>query len=37
MSAKIYDEIKKRISELPDGEIIFTSDFSEIASLTTIR
>lgn len=37
MSATIYDEIKKRISELPDGEIIFTSDFSDIASLSTIR
>ena len=37
MSEKIYDEIKKRIDCLSDGEIIFTSDFSDITSLATAR
>lgn len=37
MAIKINDQIKNRIAELDDGDIIFTSDFSDIASLTTIR
>ncbi|MBP3805474.1 MAG: hypothetical protein J6I76_16575 [Oribacterium sp.] len=37
MTTKIYDQIKNRLSALADGDIIFTSDFSDIASLTTIR
>ena len=37
MSAKIYDAIKKRIQGLSEGDILFTSDFSDIASLATIR
>jgi len=27
MANKIYDEIKKRISDYPDGTVFFTSDF----------
>ncbi len=37
MTIKIYDQIKNRISALAEGDIFFTSDFSDIASLTTIR
>lgn len=33
----IIKEIKNRISNLDDGEIIMTSDFAELASITTIR
>ena len=34
---KIYDEIKNRIAKYSQGEIFFTSDFNDIATLTTIR
>ena len=37
MEAKIYDEIKNRIKLYKDGEIFFTTDFKDIASLATIR
>lgn len=37
MAIKIYDEIKNRIEGIQEGEIFFTSDFSDIASLSTIR
>ena len=37
MTNKIYDEIKNRIAKYSQGEIFFTSDFNDIASLTTIR
>jgi len=37
MANKIYDEIKKRISDYPDGTVFFTSDFLDIATLSTIR
>lgn len=37
MAAKKYDEIKKRIDSLSDGEILFASDFSDVASLATVR
>ncbi len=34
---KICDNIKKRITSFPDGEVFFTSDFIDISSLSTIR
>ena len=37
MSRCIYDEIKNRIEDYPQGEVFFTSDFTDIATLTTIR
>ena len=37
MSTSIYEEIKKRIEDYPQGEVFFTSDFTDIATLTTIR
>ncbi len=37
MAGTIYDEIKNRITDYADGDIFFTSDFSDIASLATIR
>lgn len=37
MREKIYDRIKNKIEGYQEGEIFFTSDFSEIASLVTIR
>lgn len=37
MANKIYYEIKNRIAEYPQGEVFFTSDFRDIATLTTIR
>ena len=37
MSTKIYDEVKKRIDSYDEGDIFFTSDFKDIASLPTIR
>ena len=37
METKIYDEIKNRIKLYKDGEIFFTTDFKDIASLATIR
>ncbi|MBO4750333.1 MAG: hypothetical protein J5546_08445 [Lachnospiraceae bacterium] len=37
MSAKKYDEIKNRIECLSEGEILFTSDFCDVASLATTR
>ena len=37
MASTIYDEIKKRIALYEDGDIFFTSDFKDIASLDTIR
>ena len=37
MTNKIYDEIKNRIAKYSQGEIFFTSDFNDIATLTTIR
>ncbi len=37
MTKTIYDEIKKRIDRLSDGDIVFTSDFSDVASLATTR
>ena len=37
MEAKIYDEIKNRIKLYKNGEIFFTTDFKDIASLATIR
>ena len=37
MSSCIYDEIKNRIADYPQGEVFFTSDFTDIATLTTIR
>ena len=37
MSAIIYKEIKNRIADYPQGEVFFTSDFRDIATLTTIR
>ena len=37
MSEKLYDEIKNRIEDLSEGDIIFTSDFCDVATLVTIR
>ena len=37
MSEKIYDAIKTRISSYAKGDIFFTSDFIDIASLPTVR
>ena len=37
MSTRIYDAIKNRISSYDKGEVFFTSDFIDIASLPTIR
>ena len=37
MSTKIYDEIKNRIASYEDGEIFFTTDFIDIATLATAR
>ncbi len=37
MAEKIYDEIKKRIASYETGEVFFTTDFKDIASLPTIR
>ncbi len=37
MAGIIYEEIKNRIKDYADGDIFFTSDFSDIASLVTIR
>ena len=37
MSNSIYDEIKNRIEEYSQGEVFFTSDFKDIATLATIR
>lgn len=37
MAGIIYEEIKNRINDYEDGDIFFTSDFSDIASLATIR
>ena len=37
MAGKIYDEIKERIESYEGGEIFFTTDFKEIATLSTIR
>ncbi len=37
MSKKICEEIKKRIDSADDGSIFLTSDFTDIASITTIR
>lgn len=37
MKIKIYDEIKNRINAFSEGKIFFTSDFKDIASLSTIR
>lgn len=37
MSSSIYDEIKNRIEEYSQGEVFFTSDFKDIATLATIR
>ena len=37
MTRKIYDEIKNRIDKYEDGKIFFTSDFKDVAALTTIR
>lgn len=33
----VIEDIKKRISNLPEGEIIMTSDFADLSSITTIR
>lgn len=33
----IIDEIKKRINDLPEGDIVMTSDFADLSSITTIR
>lgn len=33
----LIDEIKSRISELPEGEIMMTADFADLSSITTIR
>ncbi len=37
MAGRIYDEIKNRIDLYEDGDIFFTTDFIDIASLATIR
>ncbi len=37
MASKIYDEIKKRIKDADEGSIFVTSDFADIATITTIR
>ncbi len=37
MATKINEQIKNRILALDEGDIFFTSDFSDIASLATIR
>lgn len=37
MAGRFYDEIKNRIALYEDGDIFFTTDFKDIANLTTIR
>lgn len=37
MPGKLYDEIKNRIALYEDGDIFFTTDFKDIATLATIR
>ncbi len=37
MAGQIYDEIKNRIAAYEDGDIFFTTDFNDVASLSTIR
>ena len=37
MTTKINDQIKSRILAMDEGNIFFTSDFSDITSLTTTR
>ena len=37
MAGIIYEEIKNRIDDYKDGDVFFTSDFNDIASLVTIR
>lgn len=37
MTGKLYDEIKNRIALYEDGDIFFTADFKDIATLATIR
>ena len=37
MSNKIMDEIKNRIKNYAVGDVFFTSDFNDIASLPTVR
>lgn len=37
MTGKLYDEIKNRIALYEDGDIFFTTDFKDIATLATIR
>lgn len=37
MAGKLYDEIKNRIALYEDGDIFFTADFKDIATLATIR
>ncbi len=37
MAGKLYDEIKNRIALYEDGDIIFTTNFKDIAALATIR
>ena len=37
MAGKLYDEIKNRIALYEDGDIFFTTDFKDIATLATIR
>lgn len=37
MAEKIYDKIKNRIASYEAGEVFFTTDFKDMASLPTIR
>lgn len=37
MTDSYYGKIKKYIEELPEGEVFFTTDLIDVASLTTIR
>ena len=37
MAGKLYDEIKNRIALYEDGDIFFTTDFKDVATLATIR
>ena len=37
MANGIYTEIKKRILNAEDGTVFVTSDFTDIATITTIR
>lgn len=37
MASGIYAEIKKRILDAEDGAVFVTSDFTDIATITTIR